>query len=118
MSEKPGSKATLPRPGDQTVALPSGAVHAPDLEKQHAGLVVIQGREIGREYRLRRSESVLGREDGAALRIADDLVSRSHASLKGTWDPKGRVKRFFITDLGSTNGTHVNGEAVQRKELK
>ena len=48
--------------------------------------MVIQGREIGREYRLRRSESILGREEGVTLRIADDLVSRSHASLKGVWD--------------------------------
>ena len=118
MSGKPESKASSTRPGDQTIALPSGAVEAPVLEKQHAGLVVIQGREIGREYRLRRSESILGREEGVTLRIADDLVSRSHASLKGVWDPKGRLQRFFITDLGSTNGTHINGEAVQRKELK
>src|SRR6266850_68242 len=118
MSGKPEPKGASPRPGDQTMALPSSAVHAPTLDKQHAGLVVIQGREIGREYRLRRSESVLGREAGVALRIADDLVSRSHASLIGIWDPKGRRQRYYITDLGSTNGTHVNGEAIQRKELK
>ena len=75
MSGKPESKVSSTRPGDQTIALPSGAVEAPVLEKQHAGLVVIQGREICREYRLRRSESILGREEGVTLRIAEDRKS-------------------------------------------
>jgi two-component system cell cycle response regulator len=106
-----------PRAGDQTLVLPSGAVAAPDLAREHAGLVVIQGREIGREYRLRRSESILGRDESAALRILDERVSRRHASLVVTWDPAAKARRIFIHDLGSTNRTFVNGEAVTRREL-
>jgi len=107
-----------PRVGDQTLVLPSGAVPSPDLTKEHAGLVVIQGREIGREYRLRRSESILGRDESATLRVLDERVSRRHASLELAWDPAEKVRRVFITDLGSTNRTYVNGEPVERRELK
>jgi diguanylate cyclase (GGDEF)-like protein len=96
---------------------PSGAVPALDLAKEHAGLVVIQGREIGREYRLRKSESILGRDESATLRILDERVSRRHAALEVTWDPVAKVQRVFIIDLGSTNRTYVNGEAVTRREL-
>lgn len=110
--------AAAPRVGDQTLVLPSGAVPSPDLTKEHAGLVVIQGREIGREYRLRRSESILGRDESATLRVPDERVSRRHASLELAWDPAEKVRRVFLTDLGSTNRTYVNGEAVGRRELK
>jgi len=110
--------AAAPRVGDQTLVLPSGAVPSPDLTKEHAGLVVIQGREIGREYRLRRSESILGRDESATLRVPDERVSRRHASLELAWDPVEKIRRVFLTDLGSTNRTYVNGESVGRRELK
>jgi diguanylate cyclase (GGDEF)-like protein len=98
--------------------LPSGVIPAPDLAREHAGLVVIQGREIGREYRLRRRESTLGRDENVLLRILDERVSRRHASLEVAWDPARKIRRIFINDLGSTNRTYVNGEAVTRRELK
>ena len=84
----------------------------------HPGLVVIQGREIGRQYRLRRAELILGRDDGAHLRIPDERISRRHALLKLSWDPQRKVQRIQIRDLGSTNGTLVNGEPVSSAELR
>jgi len=106
------------RTGDQTVALPSEAVPVPGPAGEHAGLVVIQGKEIGREYRLKRSRSILGRDEGATVRVLDELVSRRHASLEMVWDAERKVQRIFITDLGSTNRTYVNGEPVRRLELR
>src|SRR5580765_1547656 len=106
------------RVGDQTVALPSGSISAPSLVKEHAGLVVIRGQEIGREYRLRRRQSILGRGDEATLRIADDRVSRQHASVEAIWDKAKRLQRFYLADLGSTNKTYVNGDPITRVELK
>jgi two-component system cell cycle response regulator len=124
-SRKPGTgpsqasrDSSVQRTGDATLALPSGDFQVPDLAREHAGLLVIQGQEIGREYRLRRNESILGRDEGAALRIPDERVSRRHASLEVDRDLSGRVRRTFIRDLGSTNGTYVNGEAVGRRELR
>jgi diguanylate cyclase (GGDEF)-like protein len=81
-------------------------------------LVVIQGREIGREYRLRRSKLVLGRGEGAHLQIPDEGVSRRHARIEILWDRDRRVQRIFIRDLGSTNGTLVNGERVSSADLR
>jgi two-component system cell cycle response regulator len=113
-----GPDNPAPREADQTLALPAQAVPKADPTAEHAGLVVIQGREIGREYRLKRSESILGREEGATVRVLDERVSRRHASLETSWDARRKVQRVVLTDLGSTNRTYVNGEAVTRLELK
>ncbi len=105
-------------PGDQTLAFRGGVDDSRTLAKVHPGLVVIQGREIGREYRLRRSEVILGRDEGAHLRIPDEGVSRRHALIELSWDSKRRVRHIFIRDLGSTNGTLVNGERVASADLR
>ncbi len=44
---------------------------------------------------------------GAEVAVADPLVSRHHARLAA------RAGRLVLTDLGSRNGTRVNGEAVR-----
>ena len=43
----------------------------------------------------------------------DDELSRRHASLQRT--PDGRI---VVEDLGSTNGTLVNGERINRRRLR
>ncbi|ACU53063.1 FHA domain containing protein [Acidimicrobium ferrooxidans DSM 10331] len=51
---------------------------------------------------------IIGRQSGADVRIDDNRVSRRHAEVtiaEGT---------ATVTDLGSTNGTFVNGERVAR----
>jgi diguanylate cyclase (GGDEF)-like protein len=116
-ARKPREGADKP-PGDNTVALPSGAVRAVSLDKQHPGLVVIQGVEIGREYRLRKSRLVLGRAEDAAIRIPDEMVSRHHAEIEVRWVPASRACRVILTDLESTNHTYVNGGRIRQAELK
>lgn len=44
--------------------------------------------------------------------LEDSRVSRHHAQLRY------RARRFWITDLGSTNGTFVNNEQVQEQALR
>jgi diguanylate cyclase (GGDEF)-like protein len=51
-------------------------------------------------------EVVLGRDDGCALRLDADDVSRRHARIVPDGDGHA------VVDLGSTNGTFVNGERV------
>ena len=116
--ESPASRGGEKAAGDQTLILPAVARDAPLLAREHPGLVVIQGSEIGREYRLRKTESILGRDESAHLRIPDDRVSRRHAILELSWDPSRKLQRVLLRDLGSTNGTLVNGEPVNRAELK
>ena len=53
----------------------------------------------------------LGRNEGNDLTIPDGSVSGSHGEF--TFDGNG----WSFTDLGSTNGTKINGERVERVEL-
>ncbi|HET9753048.1 MAG TPA: DUF4388 domain-containing protein [Myxococcales bacterium] len=73
----------------------------------------ISGKYQGGEYPLADSgEVVIGRSSELDLVLIEDMVSRKHARL--TLQP-GQIT---ISDLGSTNGTFVNGEKVQRARLK
>lgn len=57
-------------------------------------------------------EVVIGRDAGCAVRLAADDVSRRHARV--TPDGDGHV----LADLGSTNGTWVNGREVETHRLR
>lgn len=50
---------------------------------------------------------VIGRDNGCDLRLSDDTVSRRHAVLTGT------DGQWTLSDLGSTNGSRVNGWKLQ-----
>jgi hypothetical protein len=73
----------------------------------------ISGKYQGGEYPLPRAgELAIGRSSDLELVLIEDMVSRRHALL--TLAPEG----ITIADLGSTNGTFVNGEKVRRAHLK
>jgi pSer/pThr/pTyr-binding forkhead associated (FHA) protein len=61
--------------------------------------------ETGRRHRLRIGESVVGRE-GAEVTLPDKTISRVHAKLMVGED------NSVLEDMGSTNGTQVNGERM------
>ena len=66
----------------------------------------VHGKYQGKEYPLDTEGLVAGRSTEADLVLADDAVSRKHARFFGR---RGRV---WVRDLGSRNGTIVNGDAV------
>jgi hypothetical protein len=66
----------------------------------------------GRQYSIAMGSTVLGRGEAAQVRIADVGISRQHARV----DFDGA--RVVITDLGSTNGTAVNGSRVNAAALQ
>jgi pSer/pThr/pTyr-binding forkhead associated (FHA) protein len=60
----------------------------------------------GQEHRLPLKTAVIGRAVECDIVIASKSVSREHTRLRRD----GR--RWFVDDLGSTNGTYLNGERV------
>jgi hypothetical protein len=64
-----------------------------------------------RHYQLREGSTVVGRGQDAQFRLPDTGVSRRHMEI--TWDGRTAV----LADLGSTNGTTVNGTPVQTWQL-
>ena len=55
---------------------------------------------------------VIGRGRGADIVIAEPTMSRAHAAIGFDGE------RFFVQDLGSTNGTRVNGSSAEKAGLK
>jgi pSer/pThr/pTyr-binding forkhead associated (FHA) protein len=65
----------------------------------------------GQRRVLDKRRSVLGRSRDADVRIEDPNISRRHAEIV----QEGSA--YWLVDLGSTNGTEVDGKRVQRARL-
>lgn len=81
-------------------------------ERWQASIVLVSGERSGEEFVLEQASTTLGRGDSAELRFEDPSMSSEHAALE-----------FFgagirLRDLGSMNGTLVNGSEVKAAELK
>ena len=77
-----------------------------------ATALVLSGFYEGLEVALDRDRLVIGRGRKADLALAEATISRAHAAIG--FD--GRA--FYVEDLGSTNGTLVNGSRITRQALK
>ena len=69
-------------------------------------LKVIEGLEPGREFALKGQQWVLGRSPECDVVLDVAAVSRRHVILSA------ESGRFFVQDLGSRNGTYINGTRV------
>ena len=69
-------------------------------------LVVQSGPNSGTVYPLEAPEIIIGREPNNLISINDAEVSRKHAKLIL------QNSLFVIQDLGSTNGTFINGQRI------
>lgn len=76
-----------------------------------AAAVILTGFYEGLEVAIDRERIVIGRGRKADLSLAEATISRAHAALG--FDASG----FFVEDLGSTNGTMVNGARIVRQAL-
>jgi hypothetical protein len=99
MHDKPASKAS-------SAASSSGS-------PKGLALRFISGKYQGGEFPLiPGKEIVIGRAGDLDMVLAEDMVSRRHAHILFEGDT------IFIEDLGSTNGTFVNGEKAKRSRLR
>lgn len=89
---------------------PSGTARR-GLATQRAYLEVTGGVYHGQRFYLEQKDCLIGRSPDASILLVDDSVSRHHAKLKYQND------EFILLDLGSKNGTFLNGTSVHECPL-
>src|SRR4029077_18386445 len=77
-----------------------------------AKLVVLNAGLTGRSHELQTDKTTIGRVEDNVFQIAEASVSSHHCEVirNGT--------EVLIRDLGSTNGTFINGEKITESPLK
>jgi len=93
MSSRPTAEHVARRP-------PFGAPHV-------FVLALVSGDDPSRVHRIARTDTVIGRGDEADFSLDDEEISARHANIR----VEGPV--CLLTDLGSRNGTKVNGRPVR-----
>ena len=74
-------------------------------------LVVRQGTQAGMSFPLTGTQTIMGREEGIDIVLQDPESSRQHARV--AW----QGGQFIVEDLGSTNGTFVNGIQITAPQV-
>ena len=109
LSRSQGAAATADAP------IPAERRRASALPDLRAGVeprlevVAAMGREPGTSFDVGRG-ATLGRSDGADIRIDDPFASSAHARVFE------RDDYMYVEDMGSTNGTYLNGRQVRTPE--
>ncbi len=75
-------------------------------------LIVQMGSSKGRPVPVAGTTFLIGRSHDCQLRLRSPMVSKLHAAIER------REGRNFLKDLGSTNGTMVNGRLLRSKEAE
>ena len=75
-------------------------------------LRVLDGADRGRVFERLPTPITIGREEGNAVQLNDERISRFHIKIQ---EDQGKL---VLTDLESTNGTRVNGEDAQLRILR
>jgi hypothetical protein len=93
-----------PGPRRRQPALDLRAGVAPELV-----VVAAMGHEPGTSFDVGRG-ATMGRSDGAQIRVDDPFASSAHARIFERGD------FMYVEDMGSTNGTYLNGRQVRTAE--
>ena len=82
-----------------------------ELEPGTALLVAVRGPNSGARFLLDRELTTVGRHPESDIFLDDITVSRRHAEFRR----EGLL--FSVADVGSLNGTYVNGERAEQRQL-
>lgn len=88
------------------------AIVSIEQREKRPALVFLRGELLAVPIPLERDEVTLGRALEADVRVNDRLASRLHARITTNRDPASGETEYRITDLGSKNGTMLNGQPV------
>jgi hypothetical protein len=110
--------------GDEDLPEAAAAASAPNTQGEAGparsstqNRLIILSRQGGQDYRLdlkkEGAPACLGRVAGNAVRIDDASISRLHCSF--ALRSNGEI---VVSDLGSSNGTYVNGEILNSNEAR
>ncbi len=69
-------------------------------------LTVLTGAHTGAQFKVVKGAAVIGRAQSVEIKVDDEGISRAHARIRATTD------QAWVEDLGSRNGTFVNGEKI------
>ena len=99
--------------------MPASDATSPDLmateKPANPTLAIVKGPQTGSVFELGTTEITLGRDPANSVFLNDMTVSRHHARI----DLSGLTSGFAtIEDLGSLNGTWIDGAIVNRAMLK
>ncbi len=118
MSDAMSNGTNDARSAEQTrvFRMPSDDATAPDLMKSvpisRPVLTIIKGPQSGNTFELCDSVTSIGRDPANEIFLNDMTVSRAHAKIV-----RGPVQTV-IEDLGSLNGTWVDGAIVNSASLR
>lgn len=74
-------------------------------------LLVVRGANVGTHYLIREAKQKLGRESHCDIHLEDSEASRTHAEIDFVDGD------YVLRDLGSSNGTFVNGNRITEHKL-
>ena len=97
-----------PAPSATMIYRPEPVEQRPDAEPAAPAFLSWEGQT----HELDQSRTVIGRSRECDIQVTDTNVSRQHAELLHEGD------RYWLVDLGSTNGIEAGGKRVQRLELE
>ncbi|GAB3621311.1 DUF3662 and FHA domain-containing protein [Glutamicibacter endophyticus] len=90
-------------PATQTVAQPRPVPHPPAAPVAKQAIVEV----AGERYAVHHHSIVLGRSNSSDIPVDDAGVSRQHVRIETHAN-----EEFTATDLGSTNGTYIDGKKI------
>ena len=98
---------------DPTRTIPKRDQAGAKEPEQKAHLVLLTGDKAGTHYLIKDDRmTIIGRDAECQIRLQDPDASRRHAAIQ----PFGR--EFYIMDMGSTNGTLINGRQEEKRILR